>query len=105
MGWVKHLIAIWLVIVPDGQNNPASMLKVEASFVSSACTVSSSPKTSSPTFALIMASNIPPVGLVTVSLLKSKNLLFISLSDCKIFLMFKKKSNAFSGIILRFFVD
>jgi hypothetical protein len=83
MGWVKHLMAIWLVMVPEGQNNPASMLKAKASFVSNACTVSSSPKTSSPTFAVIIASNIPAVGLVTVSLLKSKNLLFISLFDCK----------------------
>jgi hypothetical protein len=47
------------------------MPNMAAHFSSSFFTVGSSPKTSSPTSAFIMASCIPGVGLVTVSLLKS----------------------------------
>src|SRR6185437_10056996 len=58
-------------MVPEGQKMPASIPKILAAFSSNSFIDSSSPKTSSPTLALHIASNIPGVGLVTVSLRRS----------------------------------
>src|SRR4051812_13589868 len=59
--------AIWLAIVPDGQNSAASCPNGAATSASSAFTVGSSPKTSSPTSASAIAARIAGVGRVTVS--------------------------------------
>src|SRR5688572_27130556 len=59
--------AIWLAIVPDGANRAASCPNRAATWFSSALTVGSSPKTSSPTAAVAIASRIAAVGRVTVS--------------------------------------
>ncbi len=63
--------AIWLVIVPDGQKIADSIPNISAAKVSSSLMEGSSPKTSSPTLALNIASSMPDVGFVTVSDLKS----------------------------------
>jgi hypothetical protein len=58
-------------MVPLGQNRDASMPNMLDASFSSAFTVGSSPKTSSPTGAFDMAANILALGFVTVSDLKS----------------------------------
>src|SRR5476651_771864 len=58
-------------MVPLGQNIPASIPKSDALMASSWFTEGSSPKTSSPTGAFIMASSMAGVGRVTVSERKS----------------------------------
>jgi hypothetical protein len=63
--------AIWLAIVPVGTNSPASSPNNSAVRRSSSLTVGSSPNTSSPTAAAVIAASIPGVGLVTVSLRRS----------------------------------
>src|SRR6185312_13841011 len=63
--------AIWLDIVPVGTKRAASLPSVSATRRSSSFTVGSSPNTSSPTAAAIMAANMPGVGFVSVSLRRS----------------------------------
>ena len=70
-GWQWARTATWLDIVPDGTNSPASMPNRSAVRRSSSLTVGSSPKTSSPTAAAVMAASMPGVGRVTVSLRRS----------------------------------
>src|SRR5215210_5445512 len=62
---------IWLVIVPDGAYRAASLPSSSATYSSRRLTVGSSPKTSSPRAASNIASRIPSVGRVTVSLRRS----------------------------------
>src|SRR5215211_1003969 len=62
---------IWLVIVPEGAYRAASLPSNSATYSSRWLTVGSSPKTSSPTGASNIASRIPSVGRVTVSLRRS----------------------------------
>ena len=64
-------MAIWLVMVPLGQNRAASTPNRSAAFSCRWLTVGSSPRTSSPTAAAAMASSMRGVGRVTVSLLRS----------------------------------
>src|SRR5215207_6169043 len=64
-------MAIWLVMVPEGQNKAASIPNISAEKASSSFTVGSSPNTSSPTGARNMASSISFVGRVCVSDRKS----------------------------------
>src|SRR3712207_3938302 len=66
-GGTSSCSAIWLAIVPVGQNSAASCPNIRATEASSALTVGSSPKTSSPTTAAAIAARISSVGLVTVS--------------------------------------
>jgi hypothetical protein len=66
-----------LVIVPEGQKRPASMPNMEEARVSSSFIEGSSPKTSSPTLAFIIACSMAGVGWVTVSDLKSMTILKI----------------------------
>src|SRR5215212_4059214 len=61
----------WLVIVPEGAYSAASLPSRSATYSSSRFTVGSSPNTSSPTGASIIARRIPSVGRVTVSLRRS----------------------------------
>src|SRR3954471_14257567 len=70
-GWVWTLTAIWFDIVPDGTNRAASLPSRAATVSSSLLTVGSSPKTSSPTGASLMAARMAGVGRVTVSLRRS----------------------------------
>ncbi len=70
-GRVCTLIAIWLVMVPLGQNTAASCSNRRATRSSSMRTVGSSPNTSSPSSAWAMASRMAAVGRVTVSLRRS----------------------------------
>src|SRR6188768_1215174 len=58
-------------MVPEGQKMAASMPNILADSASTLLVDGSSPKTSSPTFAVIIASSIPGEGLVTVSDLRS----------------------------------
>ena len=71
-------MAIWLVMVPEGQKRPDSIPNISADICSNSFTDGSSPKTSSPTFAVIIACSIPGVGFVTVSDLKSIIIIQIS---------------------------
>src|SRR3989338_8528976 len=70
-GLVWVMTAIRLAIVPLAQKRPASLPSLSAAISSRRFTVGSSPMPSSPTSALVMASSILGVGLVTVSLLRS----------------------------------
>jgi hypothetical protein len=63
-------MAVWFVMVPLGKNKADSIPNSLAALSSKAFTVGSSLKTSSPTTADIIASNIPGVGFVTVSLMR-----------------------------------
>src|ERR1700690_392875 len=58
-------------IVPVGTNSADSLPNSSATLVCNELTVGSSPNTSSPTSAEIIARSISGVGFVTVSLLKS----------------------------------
>src|SRR5262245_41093040 len=60
-----------LLCVPDGMNSAASLPSIDAIRSCSALTVGSSPNTSSPSGAAIIASRIAGVGRVTVSLRRS----------------------------------
>lgn len=64
---LSTLMAIWLVIVPEGQNSPASCPNIRAAMACRSFTEGSSAQTSSPTCALIIVASIGGVGLVTVS--------------------------------------
>src|SRR5581483_1400806 len=68
---VRSLMAMVLPMVPVGTKRAASLPAISAARCSRWLTVGSSPYTSSPTSASIMARRISGVGLVTVSLLKS----------------------------------
>src|SRR3990170_4482359 len=74
-GLVKDLKQTWLPIVPEGTKSAFCFPKRKATISSNFITVGSSPKTSSPTSASAMAFLISLEGRVTVSLLKSMNLL------------------------------
>ena len=63
--------AIWFDCVPEQANTADSFPSISATIDSRRLTVGSSPDMSSPTSAVAMASRIPGVGLVTVSLLRS----------------------------------
>ena len=63
---------IWLDIVPEGTNSAASLPSSSAIRSCRACTEGSSSNTSSPTSAAAIAARMPGVGLVTVSLRKSR---------------------------------
>src|SRR5438067_955878 len=78
-GWQWARTATWLDIVPDGTNSPASMPNRSAVRRSSSLTVGSSPKTSSPTAAAVMAASMPGVGRVTVSLRRSIGVVMVRL--------------------------
>ena len=70
ISWPRWRCAIWatrLPIAPDATNRPASLPSSSAARSSSAMTVGSSPKTSSPTSASAIARRISGVGFVTVS--------------------------------------
>jgi hypothetical protein len=58
---------IWLAMEPVGVKTAASLPKSAAASASRALTDGSSPYTSSPTSALVMAASMAGVGLVTVS--------------------------------------
>src|SRR5919205_221779 len=74
-GRVWSLTAIWFPIEPVGTKSAASFSKSSAARSCRRLTVGSSPYTSSPTSASAIARRIEGVGLVTVSLLKSMNLI------------------------------
>ncbi len=59
-------------MVPEGTYKAASLPSISATRSCSRLTVGSSPKTSSPTSASAIAERIGSVGLVTVSLRKSR---------------------------------
>src|SRR5688572_18253180 len=71
-------MAIWFVIVPEGQKRPDSIPNISAAIFSNSFIDGSSPKTSSPTFAVIIACSMAGVGFVTVSDLKSIIIILIS---------------------------
>ena len=60
-------MAIRLAMVPEGTKSAASLPDTSAQRASRAFTLGSSPKTSSPKGAAIMAARIASVGIVTVS--------------------------------------
>src|SRR5688572_16138244 len=64
-------MAIWLVMVPEGQNRAASMSNIPAAIDSSSLIEGSSANTSSPTFAFNIDSIMGGVLFVTVSERKS----------------------------------
>ena len=64
-------------MVPEGQNKAASMPNIAAAFSSRKLIVGSPLKTSSPTLAFHIISNIPGVGLVTVSEIRLISILLI----------------------------
>src|SRR5262245_59253488 len=78
-GCVWTLTQIWLDMVPDGTNRAASFPSKAATRSWRRRTVGSSPKTSSPNSAARIASYMPGVGRVTVSLRRSMTLAAIVL--------------------------
>ena len=74
-GRVWSLTAIWLPIEPVGTKSAASFPSISAARSCRRLTVGSSPYTSSPTSASAIARRIEGVGLVTVSLRRSINLI------------------------------
>src|SRR6186997_84064 len=71
-------MAIWFVIVPEGQKRPDSIPNIFADTFSNSFIDGSSLKTSSQTFAVIIACSMAGVGFVTVSDLKSIIIILIS---------------------------
>src|SRR6187401_871504 len=71
-------MAIWFVIVPEGQKRPDSIPNISADIFSNSFIDGSSLKTSSPTFAVIITCSMTGVGFVTVSDLKSMIIILIS---------------------------
>src|SRR5438105_1078880 len=69
--WQWVITATRLPCVPLGTNSAASLSSIAAMRSCSALTVGSSPNTSSPSSARIIASRMPGVGRVTVSLRRS----------------------------------
>src|SRR6185369_5951005 len=79
--WQCDRIAQRLLWVPVGTNSAASKPSIPAIFSCSAFTLGSSPNTSSPSGAAIIAARMPGVGCVTVSLRRSTTVAIIMPPD------------------------